>query len=222
MSLVPQRFLFRFAHPCPRIDDIPREGGDDLLALPASCRLENFAGLEGRHNFADVRLAWNERGLAVQVEVHGKERAPVADALRPRHSDGLTLWLDTRDARASHRASRYCHQLHFLAAGGGADKDEPLFVQTKINRAVQDAAPVSEAVVLLARRRAPGGYRLEAFVAAEALTGFDPEQHPRVGVFYAVRDHELGEQLLGAGPEFPFAEDPSLWWVLELRPGGEG
>ena len=221
MSLVPQRFLFRLALPCPRLDDVPREGGDDLLDLPESCRLENFAGLEGRRNFADVRLAWNERGLAVQFEVRGKERAPVGDPSRPRHSDGLTLWLDTRDARTSHRASRFCHQFHFLAAGGGADGDEPLFVQTKINRAVQDAA-TAPAAVLLGRRRAPGGYRLEAFLPAEALTGFDPEQHPRLGVFYAVRDHELGEQLLGAGPEFPYAEDPSLWSVLELRADGGG
>jgi len=219
MSLLPQRFLFRFAHPCPRLDELPREDGDDLLDLPESARLENFAGLEGRRNFADVRLAWNERGLAVQVEVRGKEQPPGGDAARPRHSDGLTLWLDTRDARTSHRASRFCHQLHFLAAGGGDDRDEPLFVQTKINRATQDAAPVDAAAVLLTRRRAPGGYRLEAFVPAEALTGFDPEQHPRLGVFYAVRDQELGEQLLGAGAEFPFAEDPSLWAVLELVAG---
>jgi hypothetical protein len=217
MSLVPQRFLFRFAHPCVRLDEVPREDGDGLLDLPESCRLENFAGLEGKTNFADVRLAWNERGLAVQVEVGRKEQPPVGDPTRPRHSDGLTLWLDTRDARASHRASRYCHQLHFLAAGGGSERDEPLFVQTKINRAVQDAAPLAEGVVLLTRRRAAGGYRLEAFVPAEALTGFDPEQHPRLGVFYCVRDQEHGEQLLGAGPEFPYWEDPSLWSVLELQ-----
>src|SRR5437870_1390381 len=201
MTLLPPSFLLRVCYPCRYLQSIP--GDDDLLDLPESYRLENFASMDARPAYADIRLAWNEGGLGLQVEVTGKDQLPQGDIHRPRASDGLTLWLDTRDARASHRASRYCHQLHFLAAGGGADRDEPLFAQTKINRAVQDAAAVSEAVVLLARRRAPGGYRLEAFVAAEALTGFDPEQHPRLGVFYAVRDHELGEQLLGAGPEFP-------------------
>ena len=49
-----------------------------------------------------------------------------------------------------------------------------------------------------------------------ALTGYDPEEHRRLGFFYAVRDDELGEQLLTATPEFPFWEDPSLWSVLEL------
>ncbi len=48
------------------------------------------------------------------------------------------------------------------------------------------------------------------------LNGFDPEQNPRLGFYYAVRDAELGEQVLSVGSEFPYWEDPSLWSVLEL------
>src|SRR5919202_42997 len=113
-SLVPPRFLVRVAQPCRYVKDIPREDADRLLDLPESCRLDNFAALDGRTNFADVRIAWNELGLGLQVSVTGKDRPPQGDLDRPRHSDGVTLWLDTRDARASHRASRYCHQFHFL------------------------------------------------------------------------------------------------------------
>jgi hypothetical protein len=57
---------------------------------------------------------------------------------------------------------------------------------------------------------------LEAFLPAGVLHGFDPEQNTRLGVCYGVRDAELGEQQLAAGPDFPFVEDPSLWSVLEL------
>jgi hypothetical protein len=213
--MIPNRFLFRVAVPCQYVADVPREG-DDLLDLPESCRLDNFAELDERRNFADVRLAWNERGLALQVEVKGKEQAPAGDLARPRQSDGVTLWIDTRDARTSHRASRYCHQFHFLAAGGGADKDEPAFVQTKINRALQDAPLAAASEVAFQVVSVKGGYRLEAFLPAAVLTGFDPEQNPRLGVFSAVRDQEHGEQTLGAGIDLPFAEDPSLWNVLEL------
>jgi hypothetical protein len=214
--MIPNRFLFRVAYSCTYVGDVPREGGDDLLDLSEDCRLENFAALDDRRNFADVRLAWNERGLALQLEVKGKEQAPVGDAARPRQSDGITLWLDTRDARTSHRASRYCHQFHFLAAGGGADKDEPVFVQTKINRAMQDAPLAAGSEVAFQVLNVKGGYRLEAFLPAAVLHGFDPEQNPRLGIFYAVRDQELGEQTLGAGTDLPFADDPSLWSVLEL------
>jgi hypothetical protein len=215
MPLIPHRFLVRVAHPCRYVAGVPRDG-DDLLDLPESCRLDNFADMDSRTNFAEVRLAWNEDGLAVQAEVRGKENVPVGDPARPRQSDGLTLWLDTRDARTSHRASRYCHQFHFLAAGGGSGRDEPLFVQTKINRAQQDAPLASASAVPFRCRGRASGYRLEAFLPAAVLSGFDPEQNPRLGIFYAVRDNELGEQTLGAGTDFPYAEDPTLWAVLEL------
>ena len=64
------------------------------------------------------------------------------------------------------------------------------------------------------------GYRIEAFLPAAVLNGFDPEQNRRLGIYYAVRDVELGEQTLSVPAEFPFAEDPSLWGVLELHKGG--
>jgi hypothetical protein len=216
MPLVPHRFLFRIAHPCHYVKDMPRQGDERPLELPAECRIDNYAAMDDQRNFADVSLAWNELGLGLRVEVRGKERAPQGDAARPRGSDGVTLWVDTRGARGSHRASRYCHQFHFLAAGAGPDHDEPAFVQTKINRALEDAPHVAPAEVALLVRPIRGGYLLEAFLPAAALNGYDPEQHPRLGFFYAVRDDERGEQLLSITAEFPFWEDPSLWGVLEL------
>jgi hypothetical protein len=215
-QLIPNRFLFRVNYPCRYIADLPQEGSDDLLDLPKECRLDNFADMDQRRNFAEVRIAWNEGGLALQVEVRGKDQGPVGDAARPRHSDGVTVWIDTRDARTSHRASRYCHQFHFLATGGGPDKDEPVFVQSKINRALQDAPPVNADMIPFQFVQRTGGYRLEAFLPAAALYGFDPEQNPRLGIHVAVHDQELGEQSLSVGSDFPWAEDPSLWSVLEL------
>jgi hypothetical protein len=172
--------------------------------------------MDDRKNFADVRLAWNERGLGLQVEVRGKDKPPQGDAARPRGSDGVTLWLDTRDARASHRASRYCHQFHLLATGGGTERDEPAVAQSKINRALEHATFAAPNAVALRVFTKATGYTLETFLSAAALPGYDPEQHSRLGFFYAVRDEELGEQTLSVGPEFPFWEDPSLWSVLEL------
>ena len=216
-GLVPHRFLVRLAHPCLYVKKMPLGADDDhLLDLPESAALHTFAELDGGRRFADVRVGWNEFGLGVQVTVSGKSNDPEADADKPRSSDGLTLWLDTRDARASHRASRYCHQFHLLPTGGGADKDEPLFAQTKINRALQDAPLGNPADVPFRHHRLKTGYRLEAFLSGAVLTGFDPEQHPRLGVYYHVRDAELGDQFLGVNGDFPVSDDPSLWDVLEL------
>jgi hypothetical protein len=216
MTLLPHRFLFRVAYPCRYVKSMPEEQEDSLIDLPESCRLDNFAAMDGARNFADVRLAWNEQGLGLQVEVHGKSEVPVGDPARPRASDGVTLWLDTRDARTSHRASRYCHQFHFLPADGGSERDEPMVAQSKINRALQDAPLSPPSAIPFRCERLKGGYRIEAFLPSAVLNGFDPEQNPRLGVYYAVRDAELGEQVLSVGAEFPFSEDPSLWSVLEL------
>ncbi len=216
MPLVPHRFLFRVSYPCRHVADVPHEDADRLLDLPEECRLDNFAALDGAKNFADVRIGWNELGLAFQAEVRGKDELPRGDAGHPRGSDGVTLWIDTRDARTSHRASRYCHQFHFLPAGGGPERDEPAVVQCKIPRALHDA-PLSAATAIPFRcERTKGGYLVEAFLSAAVLNGFDPEQNPRLGIYYTVRDAELGEQVLSVGAEFPYWEDPTLWSVLEL------
>jgi hypothetical protein len=216
MSLVPAAFLFRIAYPCRYVKAMPRDDDASLLDLPEACRLDTFAAADGRKDFADVRLAWNELGLGLQVEVKGKKEPPRGDESRPLHSDGVTLWIDTRDARTSHRASRYCHQFHFLAAGASAERDEPVVVQTKINRALHDAPLATAGAVPLRVERTRKAYVLEAFLPATVLNGFDPEQSPRLGFYYAVRDAELGEQVLSVGADFPYWEDPSLWSVLEL------
>lgn len=216
MTLVPPTFLLRISYPCHYRKEMPQSDADDLLDLPEEYRLEHFGPMDGRPSFADVRLAWNELGLGIQVEVRGKEQRPQGDIQRARASDGVTLWLDMRDARTSHRASRYCHQFHLLPAGGGSEDNEPAFAQTPIHRALQDAPLCSPAEVPLRAWSKKSGYRVEAFLPAGVLNGFDPEQNPRLGFFVAVRDGELGDHLLSGGPEFPYWEDPSLWSVLEL------
>lgn len=216
-ALVPHRYLVRVAHPCLYVKAMPHPAdAEHLLDLPDVAALNNFAELDNGRRFADVRLAWNEFGLGVQVSVSGKKEHPQGDVDKPRQSDGVSLWIDTRDARTNHRASRYCHQFHLLPAGGGADKDEPAAGQTKINRALQDAPLCGPADIAFRQHKVKGGYRLEAFLPATVLTGFDPEQHPRLGVFYHVRDAELGDQTLSVNTDFPFSDDPSLWEVLEL------
>ena len=216
MSLVPHRLLFRVAHPCRYVKRMPLTEKGRLLELADEQRIDNFAAMDGQKNFADVCLAWNEFGLGLQVEVRGKQQIPQGNPDRPRGSDGVTLWIDTRDARTNHRAGRYCQQFHFLATGAGDQHDEPAFVQTKINRALEDAPFADAAGVPFRVQVRKSGYLLEAFLPAAALAGYDPEEHPRLGFFYSVRDDELGEQLLSLSPEFPFWEDPSLWSVLEL------
>jgi hypothetical protein len=216
MSLVPHQFLFRVSYPCRYRKQMPCDDEDAVVDLPETYRLENLAAMDGRSAFADVRMAWNESGLGFQFEVRGKQQVPQGDASRPRGSDGVTLWIDTRDARASHRASVFCHQFHILATGGGPEHDEAVLVPAKIHRALENAPLCQPSEVPFQCVHAKGGYRLEVFFPAQVLNGFDPEQNRRLGFFYAVMDLELGEELLSLAGDYPYWEDPSLWSVLEL------
>jgi hypothetical protein len=212
-SLVPTRFLFRFSLPCLRRDPLWTKGG---AGLDERYRLANFAELEGRPPWADVRAAWSDAGLVFTVQVQGKQQPPWCRATRPEDSDGFQLWIDTRDVHNVHRAGRFCHRLIFLPTGGGHKLDEPVAAWLSINRAREQPRPISPSQLQVRGGKRAKGYALEVFVPAEALTGFDPAEHPRLGFTYAVIDRELGEQTLTVGSPMPYQEDPGLWATLEL------
>jgi hypothetical protein len=218
MPIVPHRFLVRVMHACPYVAEMPRDGDESIVELPESARLDSFADLDETPDFADVRLGWNESGLGVVAVVRGKSNPPVGDIDKPKQSDGLTLWIDTRGDRTGHRATRTCHQFTFLPVGGGETKEEPGVVQLKIHRALQDA-PLSSANDIPFRSTLfKGGYKIEAFLSGNVLGGYHPDEFPKLGVCYSVRDDELGEQSLVIDGDFPYWEDPSLWASLELKP----
>ena len=216
MTLLPARFLLRIACTCQHRKKMPLSKGDDLLALPELCRISDFGEMDNQPQFADVRIAWNELGIGFQAEVKGKDKPIASNAQSPRSGDGVTLWIDTRDGRSGHRATRYCHQFHLLPGGSGAEQDEPTFSQVKIHRALQDAPLCTASAVPFRCHFLKTGYRLEVFLPTAVLNGYDPEQNRRLGLCFAVRDEELGLQALGVTSELPYAEDPSLWSVMEL------
>ena len=212
-ALIPQRFLFRFAVPCYYRQPVWKPGDGGLEPL---YRLPNLAELEGRAAAADVRAAWSEAGLAFRVEVRGKQQPVWCRSTRPEDSDGVRFWIDTRDVHNVHRAGRFCHCFQFLPLGGGMRMNDPLSQMTPINRAREQPRTIKASSLSARAAILPGGYVLDAFIAAEALTGFDPQEHPRLGFTYAISDRELGEQTFAVGGAMPFAEDPSLWGTLEL------
>lgn len=216
-TLLSPAFLFRFAAPCRRRESVwtPRD-----IGLGDEYRLPCFGALEGRPAFADVRGAWHETGLSFLVQVAGKRQSPWCRAARIEDSDGFHVWLDTRDTHTIHRASRFCHRFVFLPAGGDSRGDRPVGRMVPIDRARELPRPAADETLGVRSQLRPDGYVLAAHIPAASLTGFDAAEHPRLGFTYAVVDRELGWQTFSVGPEFPMAEDPSLWGTLELTADG--
>jgi len=211
--LVAPSFQFRYAVPCQYRKPLWTSDG---AILDEPYRLLDLGVLDRRHSFAEVSVAWSEEGVAFGVRLQGKRQLPWCRESRLADSDGLRVWLDTRDTHDIHRATRFCHQFIFLPAGGGRRLDDPVADQMLVARARENPHPVRPGVLKVRREKRVDGYLLEALVPAEALTGFDPDQTPRLGFQYALVDRELGVQTFSCPPEFPYHEDPSLWATLEL------
>ena len=214
-AVVPHRFLFRYSFPLRHIPELPREGRA-LLKLPEDCLLPDIGDLEDARAVGQLAMAWNLQGLGVCLTVSGKKRPLFCEVDEPTESDGLQLWVDTRNTQSIHRASRFCHRFCLLPSGAGPKADKPHAVQLPIPQAREDAPVAKAELIRVAARVHKTGYTLETWLPSEVLNGFDPEANPSLGFYYAVRDAELGEQFLSVGRAFPFAQDPSLWATLEL------
>ena len=212
-ALLAPTFLFRFSTRCIHRKSLWTKRGPQL---GEDFRLPSFGQLEGRPVFGDLRAAWNEDGLVFALRVEGKKQTPWCRESRLDDSDGLQLFIDTRDTHNIHRASRFCHRFIFLPSGGGKRGEEPVAKLLTINRARENPRSVDDGFLQVRSEKRVNGYLLQARIPAKALTGFDPDESPRLGFSYAVVDRELGWQVYSVGPEFPFMEDPSLWGTLEL------
>jgi hypothetical protein len=213
-ALIPSAFLFRLSIPCHHSEQKWTIRG---VELDAKHVVPSFhAELNGGPMYSDLRLAWNEHGLLVNLRTTGKKQAPWCRDTRLEDSDGLSLFIDTRDTQNIHRASRFCHRFVLAPQGAGRLLDEPTAKLVEINRARENPKPAPPDSIKVRSEKRIDGYILQACISREALTGFEPEEQSRLGFSYAVVDRELGWQTFSLGPEFPFTSDPSLWGSLEL------
>ncbi len=214
-KLVPNRFLFDFEFPLRYRAQAPRLTGglgdwSDAYLLP------DLGVIDGAASFGDVWACWNESGIAIACRVAGKRRRPQCDVKEFWKGDNLRLCTDMRDTRNIKRASRHCQQFYFLPSGGGKKRAAPVAGANPLQRARAAAPAVSPEQLSIAARVEADGYQLEAHISAEALAGFEPQEHPRIGFYYMLEDGELGQQHLTVGDDLYWHIDPSTWATAVL------
>ena len=215
--LAPQ-FFFEFAVPCHACKTLWSAAGaelDEKYRVPSFSVLTDQPGAAAP-DWAELRCGWNATGLALQVLVREKRQPPWCRASRCEDSDGVSVWIDTRNARGIHRANRYCHACRFLPAGAGRTLKDPHAEVLRVPRAKESPPPVDPQQLQIRSSLGVGGYQLDICIAADALNGFDPADHPRLGFSYLITDREMGELPMTVGSEFPIDSDPTLWSALEL------
>ncbi len=213
LALVSSNLLFRYRIPLrPAKTHWSAQG----WSLDDDYRLPTFGMMEGQPQFASICAAWSPDGLAFDVTVRGKKHPLKCQATRVTESDGVQIWIDTRNMQSVHRASRFCHWFVYLPTGGGANHAQPWGTMLKINRAKEDAKSFQMFKSQAASKIGSDGYRLTFLIPGAALTGWNSDEHRRIGFNFAVVDNELGWQTLAADFRLPIAENPSLWHTLEL------
>lgn len=216
MSLLPAAFQFRYAIPVQRVDKIPRDKAP-LIKLPVDTEIPFPSAMDSATSFARLFAGWNPSGLALSVTVEGKQDWPDCSPDAMHRSDGVQLWIDTRDTQNIHRASRYCHHFCLLPVGEGDDGMQPCFGQFPISRASEDAPEIDPDSILLESVADETSYTVSVWFPSESLTGFDPEGYPHLGFYLAIQDRDHGKQVLTVGDDFPYQNDPSMWVSLTLQ-----
>ncbi len=215
------RMSFQFAIQCHKKSNLWTEKSElnwssNGLNLEDKYILPQFNSLEGKAPPFEVRMAWDESGLGLSFSVSGKKRpldcrVPMTDA-----GDSIQLWLDTRDMRQVHRATRSCHQFALFPTGGGRKLNEAVIVPVPIHLAKENPKNMDSSRYFIRGTIAPKTYTVECFFPAESLTDFRPDEFPVLGIAWWVQDRDLGNITLTAPAPVPFTSDPGFWCTLNL------
>ena len=214
-TLLPQPFWFRVAHTARRVEAIPRAKGRLLDLTPAE-ELVDLGTLDGTDQVIRVRAAWNDKGLGISFEHTDKLGEISPRPHLPAGLDTVQLWVDTRDTRTVHRATRFCHRFVVTIHRTVGRALDAMVSQKPIARALADPPMTRVSEVEARVERTTGGWRLELFLPAGALNGFEPGENRRLGLSWQVTDPDRGEIFAALGRDFPVGEDPSLWSTLLL------
>ncbi|MDO5554744.1 MAG: hypothetical protein Q4G68_13380 [Planctomycetia bacterium] len=240
MSTLPTGFLFQFSFPCRKVDKLapalrPLELGAEY-EVPFQTRAARTAafhktanatvrpepsGVDRSQGTFLFRIGWHESGLLLSMELRGKRERLNCDSTKVETSDGLRFCLDTRDVRDVHRATRFCHRFLFLPTGPGGKAEEVSASWLPIHRAKAHPNPVDVSQFRLASEIYSDGFAMSAFIPGVTLTGYEPQEHPRLGFHFTLSDAELGFFHLQHEVPLPVEEDPSLWPVLALTPSSQ-
>jgi hypothetical protein len=187
---------------------------DDRFLLP------DFSHLNDKKAYGRVKLAWSVDGLTFECKVRGKKSPPQFVQDKGGFSDGLRVWIDTRNSPNVHRATRYCHCFHFFPTGKTQSSGVPhrcRGILDEVARAREQPNTIQPSDLQVECHSQADGYDLVIFIPGSCLTGYQPQDFDRLRIYYDIVDAELGTQSQAWTPELRYAEDPSLWMEARLQ-----
>ena len=189
--------------------------------LKDECLIPAFSSLNGSRRFAEAYIAWSSAGIFFQVSLkaNGQDIAETKATPVMNRSYLCSLYLDTRWSPDVRRATSFCHRFDFILMRPtrSSPQQRGHGELTPIQRARAAPAEVHPKDISVATFLQPGGYEIKAFLPAETLTGYSPEEFQDVGVFYTINDLMYGNQIMARTLQSPYFEDPSVWCRGKLQ-----
>jgi len=210
-STVPTGFLFQYEFPIQRLKKTPAAASS--LELTSKERLPDLSELTGQRPFADVQAAWTPEGLGLTFHVRRDFETDDKSGIA---TDRIRLWIDTRNTKNVHRATRFCHQFVLSPLGTSVRSSKPTAQQVPIANAREEASLCDSDQISLNVSTSDDSYTARCWLSKQILHGFDPDSQPQIGFYYEIEDRICGRQTLLVGHEFPYDFDPSLWQTLRL------
>ena len=169
-------------------------------------------------NTVQFFVAWNEEGICLQVNAEKKNFPSQPGTLTdPTKGDRIDFFIDTRDLKTNHRASKFCHRFTLLPPGTrGKRKQSALMIEQEIsgNRTYREMTQPEQIPTWDSSSKE--GYQVSCWISKAYLEGYDPEHVSSLGFYYVMYDGEYSTRLFGVGENFPATTDPSLWPSLKL------
>lgn len=210
---IPARGLFHFAIPCYFQDPL---WGDEGALFSERHRLPNLAQVDGVDYRVDAYVGWNDQGFAMRFRVLD---GPTASRLAAGFSGAsISVWINTRAAQDIHRATRYCHWFEIEPMIGRKGDRHAKLVWRAIPKAreVPSSPPPRSTRVRVDVASDKQSYITDILFTREALTGFNPREHRRIGLNFEVKGLRREVLTFSAGRPLPYGEDPSLWVTLDM------
>ena len=186
---------------------IPSKIGEGKFTLPDTTELL------GEDEFAEFKMAWNEDGLIVDVQIN----KPFEDVSYPdfRKGDSLELCIDTRDLKTAGFFHKFCH--HFLIlpqAVGEIQVQEISKFRTEDSHPLCDPSELSVETKFMAKE-----FRMQIKISKEALYGFEPQTCKKIGFTYRLnRPGKDPQHFALSSLMYSIEQHPALWASLNLGP----
>lgn len=184
---------------------------EGLQSLSEKYALPDTSEFTDELPWANVRLGWHSKGIAVEVE----SRLPVKETfpLTELKGDRVELFFDTRNRKDHGFVSRFCHHFVFLPLPF-EEKKAAEITRLRLGEEHPLADPES---LLCETKHTTKGYKMKMFIPSEALYGYDTASFDLLGFTYRIASAGGALQHFSViTREFPVEQRPSLWSTLNL------